>query len=82
MQHKTPIYGPPSKSGFGEGWGVSDEMEISALMVAAALEKEARTQDECVKSGESAAEYPKRLRRWPFRWRRAAFAAYDEATHE
>lgn len=45
-----------------EGWGVSDDMEISALMVAAALEKEARTQDECVKSGESAAEYPKRLR--------------------
>ena len=44
-----------------EGWGF--EGDITPLMIAAALEKEALTQDECVKAGESDASFPVRLRR-------------------
>lgn len=45
-----------------DGWGVGDEIEISPLMVAAALEKEAVTQDSCVAARDSDASYPIRLR--------------------
>jgi hypothetical protein len=46
----------------GDGWGVCHDVEISALMVAAALEKEALTQDHCVTKGDSDPSFPKRLR--------------------
>ncbi len=46
------------------GWEYAGEKnDISPLMVAAALEKEAKTQDECVREGVSAASFPVRLRR-------------------
>ena len=47
-----------------DGWEYSGEREdISPLMIAAALEKEAITQDQCVKEGVSHPSFPVRLRR-------------------
>lgn len=43
-----------------EGWGCN--VEITPFMVAAALEKEAATQDRCVAEGVSEASYPIHLR--------------------
>jgi hypothetical protein len=46
-----------------DGWGYSgDEEDITPLMFAAALEKEANSQDGYVARGESDASFPKRLR--------------------
>jgi hypothetical protein len=63
FQHEHPDLWSAVQEWIREGWGVNDDVEISPLMVAAALEKEAITQDACVAAGESDPSYPVRLRR-------------------
>jgi hypothetical protein len=61
-----------------EGLGYAgDEEEISALMFAAALQKEASFQDGCVERKESHESYPSRLRRIACELARGAIAAME-----
>ena len=62
FQAENPDLWPNVEEWIREGWGVTDSVDITALMVAAALQKEADFQDGCVERGESAASYPIRLR--------------------
>ena len=62
FQQEHPDLWPAVQEWIRGGWGVNDDVEITALMVAAALEKEAITQDTCVAAGDSDASYPIRLR--------------------
>ena len=63
FQQENPDLWPAVQEWIGDGWGVHEDIEITPLMVAAALEKEAITQDACVAAGESDPSYPVRLRR-------------------
>ena len=64
FQEENPDLWPAVKTWVLEGWGVSEDVEISPFMVAAALEKEATTQDECVREGTSHPSFPVRLRQY------------------
>lgn len=50
-----------AKEWIADGWGL--EVEPAPEQIAAALLMEARTQDECVRTGESHPAYPQLLRR-------------------
>lgn len=47
-----------------EGWGVHSHITITPLMLAEALLREARTQDKCVRDGDSEPGYPAQLRQF------------------
>lgn len=66
---------PSIRAWIAEGWGLQDEAEPEQL--AAALLMEAKTQDECVKRGDSDPSYPVRLRRLAF----TILSHYHEVFH-
>lgn len=54
-----------AKEWIADGWGCTDEYPTPA-MIAAALFNEAKTQDICVKAGESHPDFPKALRAFAY----------------
>ena len=80
LQQQNPNLWPAVQEWIRDGWGVDDSVEITPLMVAAALEKEANFQDGCVAAGDSNASYPIRLRQLAGQLAGTAIAGFAE-TH-
>lgn len=60
LERDNPDLFASAREWIQEGWGYNGD--ISPLMIAAALEKEALTQDKCVVDGDNAVSFPRRLR--------------------